>query len=55
MPEIIQERRTLCGKCIDVCEQRTLADFTKRDKAPEAERVIIHAAEGAGGCHANIP
>ncbi|MBL7124485.1 MAG: 4Fe-4S binding protein [Dehalococcoidales bacterium] len=55
VPEFIQEKCTLCGKCIDVCEQHTLADFTKWDKAPEPERVIIRAAEGSGGCHADIP
>lgn len=55
MPEIIQERYTPCGKCIDGCEQHTLADFTKWDKALEPERVIIRAAEGSGGCHADIP
>lgn len=49
VPEFIQEMFTLCGKCIDACEQHALADFTRWDKAPEPERVIIRAAEGSGG------
>jgi len=35
VPEFIQEKCTLCLKCIEVCEPTTLADFTKAKKAAE--------------------
>ncbi len=36
LPEFNQEKCTLCLKCIEVCPQNTLADFTKARKAAEA-------------------
>jgi len=33
VPEFDIEKCTLCGKCIDVCEQNTLADFTEAEVA----------------------
>jgi len=36
LPEFNQEKCTLCLKCIEVCPQNTLADFTKAGKAAEA-------------------
>lgn len=39
LPEFNQEKCTLCLKCVEVCPQNTLADFTKMGKEKEAELV----------------
>ncbi len=39
LPEFNQEKCTLCLKCVEVCPQNTLADFTKTGEKREAELV----------------
>jgi Na+-translocating ferredoxin:NAD+ oxidoreductase RNF subunit RnfB len=40
LPEFNQEKCTLCLKCVEVCPQNTLADFTKMGEKREAELVL---------------
>ncbi|GAH65989.1 unnamed protein product, partial [marine sediment metagenome] len=47
------EKCTLCHKCIDVCEQNTLADFTETKimvKAP-----VLSLARTIPGEHCTVP